>query len=156
MQGDMDADDPDDASPPTKCAKAAEDADYKARVKNILKDKSDLFEDMVEGQSDIRLGDEGWKARYYEQKFGIADEEAQQELIADLRRNYVEGLCWVMRYYFDGVASWRWFYRYHYAPFASDLAGMGSLQVQFYAFHQSNLIYQYEMWTSCLCDFAVS
>lgn len=52
-------------------------------------------------------------------KFGVEAGPPQAEVVRGLVRAYVEGLCWVMRYYYDGVASWTWFYPYHYAPFAS-------------------------------------
>ena len=78
-----------------------------------------MFDEMVEHEERVRLGEEGWKERYYQEKFGLVGAEAQAERVRELVRAYVEGLCWVMRYYYDGVASWTWFYPFHYAPFAS-------------------------------------
>jgi hypothetical protein len=66
--------------------------------------------------------------RYYQEKLGVAP-EAQEALVSDVVRKYVEGVCWVMKYYYDGVASWRWYYPYHYAPFASDIKNIGTMQV---------------------------
>jgi hypothetical protein len=42
---------------------AAANAEYKEKLRGILKDRSDLFEDMVEGEEGVRLGEQGWKAR---------------------------------------------------------------------------------------------
>jgi 5'-3' exoribonuclease 2 len=34
--------------------------------------------------------------------------EQQAPIIAAIVKSYVEGLCWVMSYYYEGVASWEW------------------------------------------------
>lgn len=67
----------------------------------------------------IRLGEEGWKQRYYEQKFEWSAKHKTEKMV--LLRKYFEGLHWVMKYYYVGCISWSWYYPYHYAPFASDL-----------------------------------
>lgn len=45
--------------------------------------------------------------RYYQEKMGAAPQD-QAPIIASIVKAYVEGLCWVMRYYYEGVASWEW------------------------------------------------
>ena len=35
-------------------------------------------------------------------KFGVEAHE-QQQLVRDIVQEYVRGLCWVMRYYYDGA-----------------------------------------------------
>ncbi|KAJ3120209.1 5'-3' exoribonuclease 2 [Nowakowskiella sp. JEL0407] len=67
---------------------------------------------------EVRFWETGWKTRYYETKFNVSDQDF------DFRRklvtSYLEGLCWVLKYYYQGVQSWKWYYPYHYSPFASD------------------------------------
>ncbi|KAI1414224.1 exoribonuclease 1 [Hypoxylon sp. FL1857] len=61
-----------------------------------------------------------WKDKYYTSKFGWAEEDKDTEL-TKLCENYVQGLQWVLYYYYKGVASWPWFYAYHYSPMTSDI-----------------------------------
>lgn len=45
--------------------------------------------------------------RYYAEKMQ-APPGQQDGIIRKIVAAYVEGLCWVMRYYYEGVASWEW------------------------------------------------
>jgi 5'-3' exoribonuclease 2 len=78
----------------------------------------------------VRFGESGWKDRYYANKFG-EEETADPGFRARLCKSYTEGLVWVFRYYYQGVASWKWFYPFHYAPFASDLRNLDAYEIKF-------------------------
>ena len=58
-----------------------------------------------------------WKDKYYKNKFEWGLDNEQE--LRNLTRNYVQGLQWVLFYYYRGVASWPWFYGYHYSPMIS-------------------------------------
>lgn len=60
-----------------------------------------------------------WKNKYYNEKFnwGLEHELEMQ----NLTENYIQGLQWVLYYYYRGIASWPWFYRYHYSPMISGI-----------------------------------
>uniref|UniRef100_A0A6G1S3X0 5'-3' exoribonuclease n=1 Tax=Aceria tosichella TaxID=561515 RepID=A0A6G1S3X0_9ACAR len=77
----------------------------------------------------IRLGDNGWKDRYYMTKFGF---KGHYRDIADrITREYVRGLCWVLAYYYEGCPDWQWFYPFHYAPFAEDMRSIMNIKLDF-------------------------
>mmetsp|Transcript_1802 Transcript_1802/g.4476 ORF Transcript_1802/g.4476 Transcript_1802/m.4476 type:complete len:1019 (+) Transcript_1802:196-3252(+) len=105
-------------------------AEFKAKMDEGMKEKSDMFDTMIEDEGKIRLTEAGWRERYYAEKLN-ASGDAQAGVVKDMVRCYVEGVCWVMRYYYDGVASWDWYYPYHYAPFASDIRNLGDIKVEF-------------------------
>jgi 5'-3' exonuclease len=61
------------------------------------------------------------KRFYYKEKLGIdLETQSGQDEHKNMFRKYMEGLQWVLYYYYRGVKSWRWFYPYHYPPMISD------------------------------------
>ncbi|KAL4402054.1 5'-3' exoribonuclease 2 [Malassezia pachydermatis] len=83
----------------------------------------------VEYEDTVKLYEPGYRERYYRQKFGVelSDTAFRRAVV----QKYVEGLCWVLAYYYQGCPSWKWYYPYHYAPFAADFTDMASLAIEF-------------------------
>ncbi|XP_034233636.1 5'-3' exoribonuclease 2 homolog [Thrips palmi] len=78
---------------------------------------------------EVRLWEDGFKDRYYESKFDVSKENI--EFRFKVGHHYVRGLCWVLQYYYQGCASWDWYFPYHYAPFASDFVNVAEVSQKF-------------------------
>jgi 5'-3' exonuclease len=68
----------------------------------------------------IELGKDNskdWKSRYYKHYF----EEDNKDIIDNLVYEYLKGLKWVTKYYFDSCPSVEWFYPYDQPPFLEDI-----------------------------------
>jgi 5'-3' exoribonuclease 2 len=91
------------------------------QLEAVMKDKSDRIDEM--DNDPVRLGELGWKGRYYASKMHATDETVDK-VSRDMVKEYVRGLNWVARYYYEGCISWNWYYPFHYAPFATDLVGL--------------------------------
>uniref|UniRef100_A0A8C2GM88 5'-3' exoribonuclease 1 n=1 Tax=Cyprinus carpio TaxID=7962 RepID=A0A8C2GM88_CYPCA len=70
-----------------------------------------------------------YKRTYYMTKMGV--EVVSDEFLASQARCYVEGIQWILHYYYHGVQSWSWYYPHHYAPFLSDVRNVSSLTLTF-------------------------
>ncbi|XP_044233038.1 5'-3' exoribonuclease 2 [Thunnus albacares] len=94
-----------------------------------VKRKAEDSDDEPEPEDNVRLWEDGWKQRYYKTKFDVdvTDEDFRRKVV----QSYVEGLCWVLRYYYQGCASWKWYFPFHYAPFASDFKDIKGMFTEF-------------------------
>ena len=79
---------------------------FKDRVKDEQKKKLDEYAKTVEDK--VRLHEKGWKDRYYSDKCK-ADDVANHGGREHLFRSYIVGLCWVMKYYYEGCKSCTFF-----------------------------------------------
>ncbi|CAG0882051.1 unnamed protein product [Darwinula stevensoni] len=99
-------------------------------TKRKLEDTERVKEDEDEEPHDeVRLWEEGFKERYYESKFDAPSDDPMFRF--RVAQEYAHGLCWVLRYYYQGCPSWKWYYPYHYAPFASDFVELEAIDTEF-------------------------
>lgn len=100
------------------------ESEFKKRCNEILKEHREIA-DPVE-PIDLSLNDPKlWKAAYYREKFNLTEDDDISDMARNVATNYIRGMCWVLRYYYQGCASWGWYYPFHYAPFCSDLSFEG-------------------------------
>lgn len=88
---------------------------YEAKLKGKLDEwKHDYYK--VSQNVDVDLPSGGFSNFDYRTQTKLEFKDPQKEEVAKLAFRYIEGLQWVMNYYYKGVASWGWYYDYHYAP----------------------------------------
>ena len=56
----------------------------------------------------VRLWEEGWRRRYYKNKFHIK-KKYLDEFRIQVAHDYARGLCWVLQYYYQGIPAWDWY-----------------------------------------------
>jgi 5'-3' exoribonuclease 2 len=107
----------------------------------------------------IKLGSdesELWKKRYYEHYFPtlkekdsfvkdglvIKENDSYTKHINTMVYEYLKGLKWVTRYYFDSCPSWCWYYPYDYPPFLEDIRDYFSTCTEPFSF-KTNMKFTY-------------
>ncbi|XP_041751863.2 5'-3' exoribonuclease 1 isoform X3 [Coregonus clupeaformis] len=122
---------------------AAEEAHWKDSRKKDLKDSLCLaaldegkdrapsrgFEEDGEEEDMFEAEFRQYKRTYYMTKMGV--EVVSDDFLANQALCYVEGIQWILHYYYHGVQSWSWYYPHHYAPFLSDVRNIAHLKLTF-------------------------
>ena len=108
-------------------AEAEEEADDDAPEESFARTVNP--DGTVDYEDTVKLWEPGYRERYYRQKFGVelTDTAFRRKVV----KAYVEGLCWVLAYYYQGCPSWQWYYPYHYSPFAADFTDLAELDIKF-------------------------
>lgn len=61
----------------------------------------------------------GWRQNYY---YHLFEKTSDSSIINMSCKLYIQGLKWIIMYYFNQDTEWNWFYRYNYSPTLMDLS----------------------------------
>lgn len=94
----------------------------KDNLEEKLNKKTSYFPDKLINKNSSK-NENGWSINlnnyindYNKKHFGETEKKME-----NVCNDYLHGLQWVLTYYSKGCPSWRWYYSYQYAPFASTL-----------------------------------
>ena len=71
------------------------------------------------------------KRNYYVEKMHYRDTDKLNTISREQTFHYVQGIQWILHYYYNGIASWSWYYPFHYAPYISDVRSFSSLTLKY-------------------------
>ncbi len=97
-------------SPTTISSNGQQNDRYYDGAKREISDSSisTRQEEITDPNDTVRLWEEGWHERYYKSKFNV-DKDHLDNYRKQVVENYVQGVCWVLEYYYQGVPSWDWY-----------------------------------------------
>ena len=104
---------------------AAEAAETKALVERALAAHAATIEKaFAAGGKPLDLGAKGYRERYYKKVLahGPPVSGNLETDVTAMVAEYWRGVRFVAEYYHRGCASWSWYYPWHYAPLAADMA----------------------------------
>ncbi|CAN1171201.1 5'-3' exoribonuclease 3 [Linum perenne] len=121
--------------------------ELKEKLRASIRKKSDLFKNGGPVTDKVKLGSDGYKRRYYEEKFS-AETTTKDVVCPKVYRRVVVGstilllrssfmemvrkLLYETRHFIDQTdAFYVRYYPYNYGPFASDLKGLAQVKVKF-------------------------
>ena len=84
---------------------------------------------IIDRRDELKIFDklDSWQRRYYmfnlyhKHDYNPSYDDLLKQDINDICKNYLESFVWTANYYFDDCSSWKWYYRYHFAPSIKDL-----------------------------------
>ncbi|CUM68601.1 uncharacterized protein PRCAT00006328001 [Priceomyces carsonii] len=104
------------------------DTQAEREKKRTIEEVSESNSPTPDADSDkVRMWEPGYRKRYYQTKFHAVTPDQINEARRDVVKSYLEGISWVLLYYYQGCPSWQWYYPYHYSPFAADFVDIANI-----------------------------
>ncbi|UYV66032.1 XRN1 [Cordylochernes scorpioides] len=70
-----------------------------------------------------------YKKDYYMNK--LEYDQVTPDVLRDQALGYIQAIQWNLHYYYNGIASWSWYFPHHYAPYISDIINFSDADLHY-------------------------